>query len=767
MKQIEDRNEEQTKFDLITPAVVKKGWNTLEYSRVLLEYPITKGKLIGEGKTTKPLQADYVLKYKEHNLAVIEAKRESLPHTDGLEQVKDYAKKLEVPFAYATNGHKIRELNMITSEVIDVDEYPTPDELWERIYPKTNNWQDNFSKIPFKDVWGDGYLRFYQELAMKKVLESVANGNNRILLTMATGTGKTNTAFQICWKLFHSKWTKDGQQNRTPRILFLADRNILANQAYLSFLKGFEDEKALIRIKPDEIKKRGEVPKHGSIFFTIYQTFMSGEDHSPYFGEYPADFFDFIIIDECHRGGAKDESTWRKILEYFSSAVQLGLTATPKRTNNADTYKYFGEPVYTYSLKEGIDDGFLTPYRVQRFRTSEDEFKIKEGDKIIKGKANVGETFTEQDFNNSKIDVKERTEKRVDLFLNNSQKNDKTLIFCYTQKHAADVRDYIDVKKKVMETDYVCRVTANDGKFGDQHLKEFQDNEKTIPTILTTSEKLSTGVDARNVRNVVFLRMPNNMIEFKQIIGRGTRLYEGKDYFTIYDFVGASELFQDSDWDGEPMETNAPKSKKSTIPRTSSNKRKTEEIEVVLGSGRKQKITYTLDTSFYLADGRVITAQEFTEILFGELPKLFKDEKELRRIWSDMNTRKKILDKLHDSGYGGEQFVRLKEIMGCSDSDIYDFLIHVRFDTKPITRHERIENAIITLKNKYNETQLDFIDFIFNKYEERGVKELSKENLKDLIEMKYGGMFDIPKEIGGAKGALELYQICQQELYAA
>ena len=409
--------------------------------------------------------------------------------------------------------------------------------------------------MPFEDKGGSHPSRYYQDIAVERVMEAIAENRQRILLTLATGTGKTFIAFQIAWKLFHSRWNLSREPSRRPRILFLADRNILANQAYNAFSAFPED--ALVRIAPADIRKKGKVPKNGSLFFTIFQTFMSGPPKdgqpSPYFGEYPPDFFDFIVIDECHRGGANDESNWRGILDYFAPAVQLGLTATPKRKDNVDTYAYFGEPVYIYSLKEGINDGFLTPFKVKQISTTLDEYVYTPDDTLVEGEIEAGKRYTETDFNKI-IEIKEREAHRVKLFMEQIDQNEKTLVFCATQDHALAVRDLINQMKTSTDPNYCQRVTANDGELGEQHLRDFQDNEKTIPTILTTSQKLSTGVDARNIRNIVLMRPINSMIEFKQIIGRGTRLYDGKDYFTIYDFVKAHHHFSDPEWDGEPLE---------------------------------------------------------------------------------------------------------------------------------------------------------------------------------------------------------------------
>ena len=518
---------------LIDPKLKENGWDSKSNPEVKVhrEYPITAGRIITSGGRKKPIFADYVLGYKNRKLAVVEAKSDELEVGEGVGQAKDYAGKLQLDHTYAANGRDIYYINMDNAFEGLVENFHTPDELWNMAFPVKNEWQDKFNSVPFEDKGGSMGGRFYQDIAIERVIDAVANKQKRILLTLATGTGKTFIAFQIAWKLFNSRWNLNFDGNRRPRILFLADRNILADQAFNVFSSFPED--ALVRIKPGEIRKKGAVPTNGSIFFTIFQTFMSGPDNSPYFGEYPKDFFDFIIIDECHRGGANDESTWRAIMDYFEPAVQIGLTATPKRTENVDTYHYFGDPVYIYSLKEGINDGFLTPFKVKRIKTSLDEYTYEADDKIIEGEIEEGKTYTESDFNRI-IQIKEREAKRVRLFMDMINQNEKTLVFCATQDHAAAVRDLINQYKNSNDPNYCHRVTANDGAIGEQHLRDFQDNEKTIPTILTTSQKLSTGVDARNIRNIVLMRPVNSIVEFKQIIGRGTRLFDGKNFFTIY-----------------------------------------------------------------------------------------------------------------------------------------------------------------------------------------------------------------------------------------
>jgi len=642
---IKTMNEAETRAELIDPALRDAGWGVVEGSRIRREV-IAPGRLVGNGKRAQSEYADYVLVYRGEKLAVIEAKKRGLLDTEGVGQAKKYSEKLETRFAYSTNGDGIYQIDMRTGKEGSISQYPSPDELWNATFNAANKWRDRFADIPFEDRSGTWEARYYQHNAIKHVLEAITEGRDRILLTMATGTGKTFVAFQLTWKLFQSRWNLSREPTRRPRILFLADRNILANQAYNAF-SAFPDD-ALVRIDPEIIKKRGRVPKNGSVFFTIFQTFMARRDAEnnpvPNFGDYPPDFFDFIIIDECHRGGASDESNWRSILEYFSPAVQLGLTATPKRANNADTYAYFGEPVYTYALKDGINDGFLTPFKVSQIDTTLDSYVYSAEDELIEGAIEEERTYTETDFNRI-IEIAEREQYRVQLFMEAIDQKQKTLVFCATQDHALAVRDLINQMKISTEPNYCVRVTADDGKLGEQHLSTFQDNEKSIPTILTTSQKLSTGVDARNVRNIVLMRPINTMIEFKQIIGRGTRLFDGKDYFTIYDFVKAYEHFNDPEWDGEPAEpvpvisggTHKPKGEHRPTDTGSPGEEPTEtrrpqKIKIKLADGKERTLQHRVSTRFWSPDGKPMTAVEFVERMFGEIPELFRNEDELRAL---------------------------------------------------------------------------------------------------------------------------------------
>jgi type I restriction enzyme, R subunit len=767
-------NEAETRAEYIDPALKAAGWGVVEGSRILREYPITLGRLEGYGRRGKPLTADYVLVYRHTKLAIIEAKAWDQAPTEGVAQAKNYAGKVDVRHTYSTNGQGIYGIDMTQGTEGEVLVYPTPEELWNLTFAEANAWRDRFAAVPFEDRGGYFQPRYYQDIAIQRVLQAIAAEQDRILLTLATGTGKTFIAFQLAWKLFHSRWNLSREATRRPRILFLADRNILADQAYNAFSAFPED--ALVRIEPQDIRKKGKVPKNGSLFFTIFQTFMSGPpqggEPSPYFGEYPEDFFDFIVVDECHRGGANDEGNWRGILDYFAPAVQLGLTATPKRTENADTYEYFGDPVYIYSLKEGINDGFLTPFKVKQISTTLDDYIFTPDDTLIEGEIEAGRRYIESDFNKI-IEIKEREKKRVEIFMGQINQKEKTLVFCATQDHALTVRDIVNQIKSSHDPNYCQRVTANDGELGEQHLRDFQDNEKSIPTILTTSQKLSTGVDARNIRNIVLMRPINSMIEFKQIIGRGTRLYDGKDYFTIYDFVRAHHHFNDPEWDGEPLEPEPrPEREPPLDPRPEPEGPgpepgpRPQKIKVMLADGRARTIQHMMMTSFWHPDGTPMSAQQFMEMLFGQLPDFFKDEAELRRIWSAPDTRAKLLLGLTEKGFGRDQVAEIQKIIDAEKSDIFDVLAHVAYALPPLTREERAARAKVVISSRFNTKQQVFLDFVLSQYVNEGVQELDQEKLGPLLKLKYHhAIADAVADLGRPEEIGYLFAGFQKYLY--
>lgn len=771
-------NEAETRAEHIDPVLAAVGWGVVEGSRVFREYPITPGRIEGGGRRGKSLTADYVLMYRNHKLAIIEAKAWDKPLTEGVGQAKDYAEKMAIRFTYATNGQGIYAIDMKGATVEhEVPIYPSPDELWNMTFAEANEWRDRFATVPLSDGGGSIGRRYYQDIAIERALEAVANDKQRILLTLATGTGKTMIAFQIAWKLFHSRWNLSRKPTRQPRILFLADRNILADQGFNAFSAFPED--ALVRIAPDSIRKKGRVPTNGSIFFTIFQTFMSGPlkdgEPSPYFGDYPRDFFDFIIVDECHRGGANDESNWRGILEYFAPAVQLGLTATPKREENVDTYKYFGDPVYIYSLKQGINDGFLTPFKVKQIATTLDDYVYTPDDKVVEGQIEEGRRYEEADFNVS-IEIKEREAHRVRLFMDMIDQSEKTLVFCANQAHALLVRDLINQMKTNPDPNYCHRVTANDGALGEQHLRDFQDNEKTIPTILTTSQKLSTGVDARNIRNIVLMRPINSIVEFKQIIGRGTRLYDDKDYFTIYDFVKASNNFSDPEWDGEPLEpeptetiSRQPRPSKPDEPRAGDDEPtpRREKVKIKLADGKVRAIQHMVATSYWHPDGTPMSAQQFMELLFGKLPEFFKNEEELRALWSMPDTRAKLLAGLAEKGFGHDQLAEMQKIISAENSDLFDVLAYVAYAAPIHTREERASSAKTEISTHFNVRQQLFLDFVLSHYVNVGVEELAQEKLTPLLRLKYKDSIpDAVADLGSPDEISQMFRAFQPYLYA-
>ncbi|KKP78032.1 MAG: EcoEI R domain protein [Candidatus Moranbacteria bacterium GW2011_GWF2_35_39] len=758
-------NESETRAEYIDPKLKSSGWGEIEGSKVLREFRITDGKIQTGGLRGKPEIADYILVYKNRKIGVIEAKAENLEVGEGVAQAKAYAEKLEIDYTYSTNGKEIYEMSLANGEEKSVIDFPTPDELWNKTFSDWNEWKEKFSSVPNEGEYGK---RYYQEIAINNVVNAVAEEKDRILLTMATGTGKTAVAFQIAWKIFQTRWTLKRDGARRPRILFLADRNILADQAFNAFSAFSED--ALVRINPLDIRKKGGVPMSGSVYFTIFQTFMSGPNGTPYFGDYPADFFDFIIIDECHRGGANDEGNWRGILEYFSPAVQLGLTATPKRKDNVDTYKYFGEPVYVYSLKEGV------PFKVKRIQTTLDEYVYTSDDQIVEGEVEEGKIYEEADFNRI-ITIKEREAKRVRILLDEINQNEKTIIFCANQDHALAVRDLINQMKESKDSNYCVRVTANDGARGDQFLRDFQDNEKTIPTILTTSQKLSTGVDARNVRNIVLMRPVNSMIEFKQIIGRGTRLFDGKEYFTIYDFVDAYHHFSDPEWDGDPIDETTEKESKefeypkeakdtSLIIKDENQEEPKRKLKIKLRDGKEREIQHMISTSFWSADGKPISVEEFMDNMFGTMPEFFKSEEELRKIWSNPTTRKAFLDSIAEKGFGKDELETLQKMIDAEQSDLFDVLVYISFLTPTISRTQRVEQSKNKIFEKLDEKQKEFLDFVLNKYEEKGVEELDEEKLPILLNLKYHAIANAEQSLGDVEKIRAMFFGFQENLYA-
>ena len=796
-------NEAQTRHNKIDPKLYEVGWGQVPSSDILCEqraYQIAPGP-VERIKHSHPKKADYLLEYKRRKLAVIEAKADEVDVAMGVPQAKLYAEMLQIRFAYATNGDQIYCIDMgvrdsegkyiIPSKEEFVSRFPTPQELWQMTYPEENELRDRFNLTPYNRD-GGRVPRYYQEIAITNVLTAIANHQRRILLTMATGTGKTYTAFQICWKLYQNYWNLQGNPNRRPRILFIADRNILANQARNDF--GQFPEDIMLRITPDDIhRNQNQVPDSRNIYFAIFQTLMSNDDNGqPFYKQYPANFFDFIIIDECHRGGANDESQWRELMEWFEPAYQLGMTATPRRTENANTYRYFGSPVYTYSLKQGIADGFLTPFRVRISESNIDEYTFQEGDDVENGDIDKEKTYTEDDFYHGRIEIRERDMHRVRELMSQIDPDEKTIIFCSTQLHASIIRDMINQIKTRLDSNYCERVTANDGEEGERILRQFQDNERLRPTILTTSQKLSTGVDARNVRNIVLFRPVRNIVEFKQILGRGTRLFEGKYYFTLYDFVGAHQAFLEgeNDWDGDPYcpicgnypctcnkkpgssgggrrpHIPQPCPVCGNMPCTCPGGQPKKKIVVHLSEDRTLELETNWTEKFQMGE-ELLTIGDLIERLFGDLPLFFNSQEDLRKQWENPATRQALLTQLEREGYAEEKLDMIRRVLCMEKCDLFDVLMFLAYKTTPLEREKRVELVRQDYVKKEKQEQQQFLALIMDHYVREGFKELQMENLKEYIRIQYGSPVDAVEHLHMQPAQISQYYLnFQHQLYA-
>ncbi len=775
-------SESDTRSKLIDPRIKESEWNE---SHIVREYFFTDGRKLIGNKRGKQYFVDYLLTYKNTNLAIIEAKAENKDPLDGLQQSINYAEKLRIDYVYTTNGHKIYEHSLKEGNGRWIESYPTPIELFERKYGQPQTKQEAIITYPFH-IEGSMKPRFYQQIAVQKTIEAIANGDDRVLLTLATGTGKTYISFQIVYRLFQSKWNRDGSDRR-PKVLFLADRNVLADQSMNTFNPL---EKDCVRINGKEIKKRGgKVPTNANVFFAIYQSIAerksdeanTEDDVTAYYKQYPHNFFDLIIIDECHRGSANDESSWREILNHFKSAVHLGLTATPKRDDNGDTYKYFGDPIYEYSLKDGINDGFLTPYKVKRIQTNIDEYRFDPND-IITGELE-SQIVTLEQFE-KQIVIPKRTELVAKTILENMNPLDKTIIFCVNQSHASDMKIAIDKFKTIKDNNYCVRVTSDEGDIGRNFLEMFQNNDRDIPTILTSSKMLTTGVDAKNVRNVVLTAPIKSMTEFKQIIGRGTRVYEGKDFFTIMDFVGATNLFYDPKWDGEdsPIEAkeipNQVRDDKETLEHDDNPRHSVLDTESTDHQNYKEKVTIdirgkklkviNIETTYVGEDGIPLKTEDYLELLIGVLGKFYNDENGLREIWSNPKNRKDLLNKLKEMNIDESQLDDLKQIFEAQECDIYDVLAHLSFNMDIKSRNERViavENSDFVEKY-HNEKAKQFIEFILDRYRKDGVKELDDDKLGKLVDLSgLGTIREVASNFGGIPQMGNEYLELQKEIY--
>lgn len=719
-------SEQDTRVKIIDEKLKLALWNE---ENIIREYYFNAGKKLIGGKRGQRKFVDYLLKFQNKHLAIIEAKKLSKDPLDGLSQAQEYAKNLDVRFVYCTNGEKIYEYDMQNARGEYVQNFATPQVLFERVFGNLKEWQHKL--LTQKDLFiPQKELRYYQKIAVERVIRALIEQKDRTLLTLATGTGKTTIAFALCYRLLEARWNKNNKDKK-PRILFLSDRVSLRDQALGEFNYIEQDCK---KIDTKELKKSLTLPS-ANVYFGIYQSLSAESDindeENKFYLLFPKDFFDLVIIDECHRGGANEEGSWKEVLEHFSCATHLGLTATPKKKDNVDTYKYFGESVYEYSLKDGIEDGFLTPYKVKLVTTSLSGGYTYNPNDIIEGELEKGH-FDIKEFERN-ISIPQYNEFIAKELLKLINPMDKTIIFCVNQAHASEIKRAIDKHKSIKHNDYCVRVTSDEGIIGLNYLKSFQDNDKAFPVILTSSKMLTTGVDARNVRNIVLLANIGSMIEFKQIIGRGTRVYEGKDFFTILDFVGATKLFYDPKWDGEKIK-NDDKEDKSEIwgkqnkkesDKTKETKSK-KEITVHL-KGTKLKVL-DINTSYLGSSGKPLGTKEFLEFLIGKLAEYYDDKVKLREIWSKQETRQNFLKALQKDGVDENALKDLGEIFDKKDCDIYDVLAHLSFNAKIKTRQERVlqvEKGEF-LKRFQKEKAIKFIEFLLGRYQQYGIKDFDE-----------------------------------------
>ena len=790
--------EADTCRELVTPKLLNAGWGS-EPHVIGEQRTFTQGRIIvtgGRVRHGKQKRADYLLYYRrDYPLAVVEAKELSLPAETGVQQAKEYAEILGLKFAYATNGHRIIEIDYTTGTEREVDRFATPAELWQRLTtatalpaPATPHLLEPFNLVSGK------VPRYYQQIAINRVIEAILLGQKRVLATLATGTGKTCVAFQLCWKLWNSRWNRTGEYRR-PKILFLADRNILVDDPMAKMFAPFGDARHKIA--------GGDVSQSRDMYFGIYQALSTANEEV--FRQYRPDFFDLIIIDECHRGSSRDDSNWRAVLEYFAPALQFGMTATPLREETRDSYEYFGNPVYTYSLRQGIEDGFLAPYRVHRVITSVDAagWRPSKDELDRYGRPVPDDEYETKDFERV-IALRARTQaiaRHLADFLTGTDRFAKTIVFCVDQEHAAEMRqELVNLNSDLVKQypDYVCRVTADEGTIGLTHLAHFQDVDKPTPVILTTSQLLTTGVDAEMVKNVVLARVVGSRAEFKQIIGRGTRLKVdyGKEYFNIIDFTGtATRHFADPDFDGDParIEEVTIDDEGETLDSVIETPPGAEEeagdyvVDTTeTGEGQGEILTeppeeprkfyvdggdvevighlvYDLDT-----DGKKLQVVKYTEYSGRTVRTLYPTRDALQSAWANADTRAEVLRELTERGISFEELAASADQ---PDADPFDLLCHLAWNEPLLTRCQRAEQArkaTQDLFGKYGESAREILTLLLDKYIERGIVQFNA--LSDLMKVQPFDRFGSPSEIatrhfGGIKPFKEAVSHLQTALY--
>lgn len=785
-------NEADTCRRFVVPRLQAAGWED-EPHRINEQVTFTDGRIVVAGRRSRRRpgkRADYILRYRpDLAIAVVEAKPDYATPGDGLQQAKDYAEILGLKFAYATNGHGIVEFDYLTGLERELDTFPTPAELWARLTAAESLTAEAAERLlaPAYHLSGKS-PRYYQEIAINRAVQAVATGNRRALLTMATGTGKTVVAFQICWKLWSTRWNRTGEHRR-PRILYLADRNILIDDPMAKTFTPFGDARWKI--------ENGQAVKSREMYFAIYQAIARDERRPGLYREFAPDFFDLIIVDECHRGSARDDSNWREILEYFEPAFQIGMTATPRRQDNADTYNYFGDPIYTYSLRQGIDDGFLAPYRVHRVVTTWDAtgWRPSQGDLDRFGREIPDEEYHTGEFERV-VSLRARTEavaRHLTEYMRRTDRFAKTIVFCVDQENADEMRralNNLNVDLVRDNPDYVCRVTSDEGDIGRGHLSNFQDLERRTPVILTTSQLLTTGVDAPTVQNIVLMRVINSMTDFKQIIGRGTRVRDdyGKLFFSILDYTGsATRLFADPDFDGEPsIETEEtidaegePTGEETVVtpeeeagvdegPTTlpPDDEGPTERRKFYFDGGQVEiaaHLVYELDP-----DGNQLRVVQFTDYTADKVRTLFRNATELRDEWADPDRRRDIIDRLEERGI---DFDHLAETANQPDADPLDLLCHLAFNAPLRTRRERAQRLRTERRDffdQYGPEARQILDELLDKYTEHGTAQFL---IPDVLELppinEHGNVIEIAGKFGGEERLVDAVRELQTMLYAA
>ncbi len=768
----------------VLPKLYAAGWSDDQINE---QRTFTDGRIVVAGArvSRRPQKrADYLLRYKpELMIAVVEAKAEYRNPGDGLQQAKEYALMLDLKFAYSTNGRGIVEHDFLTGRDTDLEQFPTPDDLWKRLNSRLNITQPESEQrflTPSLPVPGKP-LRYYQEIAINRVIQAILQGRRRVLLTMATGTGKTDVAFHICWKLWSTRWNKTGEPRR-PRILFLSDRSILVDDPKDKQFAPFGDARWKIA---------GEAVMSREMYFATYQAIAKDERRPGLFREYKRDFFDLIIVDECHRGSARDESNWREILEYFQPAYQLGMTATPLRTDNVDTYRYFGDPVYTYSLRQGIDDGFLAPYRVHRIVTDVDAMGWRPSkDELDRyGRPIPDDEYLTPDFERV-VALRARTEAiaaSVVDFLRRSDPFAKTILFCVDQEHAEEMRKAInnlcaDLVQK--HPDYVVRVVSDEGDIGRGHLCRFQELEKLTPVVVTTSKLLTTGVDVQTCQNIAIARMVNSMTEFKQIIGRGTRVRAdyGKLWFSILDYTGsATRLFADPDFDGDPIEppTETPITEAIPYPIQGEELPISPTTEVGhVAEGEQEPVKYYVDSGRFGiaahmvyeldADGKKLRVVKYADYAAEKIRSMYTSAADLRTHWGNAEERAAILESLEQRGVTLDQ---LAENIGQPDADPFDLLCYVAYNAPVRTRRERAEwlrKGRTDFWESFKPEARQILEKILNKYIEHGTAQFKMpEILKVPPISEHGNVIEIAEKFGGPERLREAVNQLQSLLYAA